>query len=45
MKEGKIYVPKDKELRAEIIWLYHDTLVARHGDRWKTTELGMRNYW
>jgi len=31
LKEGKIYVPKDVELRAEIIWLHHDMLVARHG--------------
>ena len=31
IKEGKIYVPKDVGLRAEIIQLYHDVLVARHG--------------
>ena len=30
LKEGKIYVPKDEELRAEIIWLHHDVLVAGH---------------
>jgi len=30
LKEGKIYVPKDVELRAEIIWLHHDVLVAGH---------------
>jgi len=45
LKEGKIYVLKDKKLRAEIIWLHHDTLVARHGGRWKMIELVMRNYW
>ena len=28
LKEGKIYVLKDEELRAEIIWLYHDMLAA-----------------
>ena len=33
LKEGKIYVPKDKELRAEIIQLHHDILVAGHGYR------------
>jgi len=38
-------VPKDEELRAEIIWLHHDILAAKHGDRWKTMELVMRNYW
>ena len=30
LKEGKVYVPKDEELRVEIIWLYHDILVAGH---------------
>jgi len=31
LKEEKVYVPKDEELRAEIIRLYHDTPVGRHG--------------
>ena len=31
LKEGKVYVPKDEELRAEIIQLHHDTLVGGHG--------------
>ena len=30
LKEGKIYVPKDIELRSEIIWLHHDVPVAGH---------------
>jgi len=33
LKEGKIYMPKDKVLRAEIIQLYHDTPVAEYGGR------------
>jgi len=45
LKEGKVYVLKDKELRAEIIWLHHDVLIARHGRKWKMMELVMRNYW
>jgi len=45
LKEEKVYVPKDEELRMEIIWLYHDTPVAENRGRWKTTELVMRNYW
>jgi len=45
LKEGKIYVPKNMELRAEIIWLYHDMPVAGHRGRWKTVELVTRNYW
>ena len=45
IKEGKIYVPKDMELRAEIIQFYHDVPVAGHRGRWKTVELVIRNYW
>ena len=45
IKEGKIYVPKDTELRAEVIQLYHDVPVAGHRGRWKMVELVMRNYW
>jgi len=44
LKEGKVYVLKDKELRIEIIQLHHNVPVARHGGKWKTTELVMRNY-
>ena len=45
LKEGKVYVPKDEELRAEVIWLHHNIPAAGHGGRWKTVELVMRNYW
>ena len=45
LKEGKIYVPKNEELRVEIIWLHHDVPAAGHGGRWKTVELVTRNYW
>jgi len=31
LKEEKMYVPKDKELRAKIIWLHHNVLAAGHG--------------
>ena len=44
LKEGKVYIPKDEELRAEVIWLHHDVPVARHGERQKTVELVTRNY-
>jgi len=30
LKDGKVYMSKDEELRAEIIRLYHDTLVGGH---------------
>ena len=45
LKEGKVYVPKDDKLRAEIIRLYHDMSVGEHGGQWKTTELVTRNFW
>ena len=45
LKEGKVYVLKNEELRVEIIWLHHDILVARHGGKWKMIELVTRNYW
>jgi len=45
IKEGKIYVPKDTELRAEVIRLHHDVPAAGHGGRWKMVELVTRNYW
>jgi len=45
LKEGKVYVPKDKELRAEVIQLHHDVPAIRHGGKWKMVELVMRNYW
>ena len=45
LKEGKVYVPKDEELRVEIIKLHHDVPAAGHGGRWKTVELVTRNYW
>ena len=31
LKEGKVYVPKDKELRAEVIQLHHDVLATGYG--------------
>ena len=33
LKEGKMYVPKDEELRVEIIRLHHDVPAAGHGGR------------
>ena len=45
LKEGKVYVPKDEELRAEVIRLHHDVPTAGHRGRWKTVKLVTRNYW
>jgi len=44
-KEGKVYVPKDEKLRAEIIRLHHDTPIGGHRGQWKTIELVTRNFW
>jgi len=45
LKEGKVYVPKDEELRAEVIQLHYNVLTAGHRGRWKMVELVTRNYW
>ena len=45
LKEEKVYMPKNKELRAEIVQLHYNVLVAGHGERWKIIELVTRNYW
>jgi len=39
LKKEKVYMPKDKELRVEIIQFYYNILVAGHKRRWKTTKL------
>ena len=44
-KEGKVYVPKDNRLQAEIIRLQYDTPVGGHGGQWKTVELVTQNFW
>jgi len=31
LKKGKVYVPRDEELRTEMIQLYYDVLAAGHG--------------
>ena len=45
LKEEKVYMSKDEELRVKIIQLHHDIPVARHKDKQKTIELIIRNYW
>jgi len=32
LKEGKVYVPRNERLRAEVTRLYHDTPVEGHGE-------------
>jgi len=45
LKEGKVYIPRDEKLRAEVIRLHHNTPVGGHGGQWKTAELVTRNFW
>ena len=45
MFRGKIYVPKDPELRRRIVEQHHDSRIAGHAGRFKTLELVSRNYW
>jgi len=33
LKEGRVYVLKDKKLRVEIIRLHHDMPIVRHGEQ------------
>jgi len=42
---GKVYVPKDPELRRAIVEAHHDSRITGHPGRWKTLELVSRNYW
>ena len=30
LRDEKVYVLKDEKLRAEVIWLHHDTVVRGH---------------
>ena len=43
--QGRLYVPKNKKLREDIIKEHHDSHVAGHPGRYKTQELITRNYW
>ena len=45
LKEGRVYVLKDKKLRVEIIQLHHDMPIAGYERQQKTVELVTRNYW
>src|SRR5713226_9294808 len=45
LKEGRIYVPKDDDLKWSIISQHHDTLPAGHPGRFKTLEMVKQQYW
>ena len=43
--KGHVYVPKNPDLRKEIVKRYHDHIAAGHPGRWKTYELVSREFW
>ena len=43
-KERKVYVPRDNELRMEIVRLHHDMPIGGHRGQWKTVELITQNF-
>jgi hypothetical protein len=45
MFHGKIYVPKDRDLRRCIVEQHHNMHIAGHAGHFKTPELVSRNYW
>jgi len=45
LKDGKVYMLKDEELRVEVIWLHYSMLVGGHRRQWKTVKPVTRNFW
>jgi hypothetical protein len=45
MFRGKIYVPKDRDLRRCIVEQHHNTHITGHAGHFKTLELVSRNCW
>ena len=45
LRNKKVYVLKNKKLKAEVIQLYYDTLVGEYGEQQKTIELVTKNFW
>ena len=42
---GKIYVPRDSQLRLNIVKAHHNYPVVGHPRQWKTTKLVAHNFW
>ena len=43
--KGKVYVPKDQDLRCDIVKLYHNHETAGHPGKLKTYNLVQQQYW
>jgi hypothetical protein len=45
LNNGRVYIPKDDELRRDIVKAHHDALPAGHPGQARTLEMVDRNYW
>src|SRR5258708_5423321 len=45
MYRGCVYVPKDPQLRHDIVHAHHDSMMTGHPGWWKPLELVSHNYW
>ena len=45
LKEEKMYMLRNEELRLKIIQLYYHMLKTRYGEQQKMVELATKNYW
>src|SRR5258707_7140053 len=45
MYRGCVYIPREPQLRHDIVHAHHDTVVTGHPGQWKTLELVSCNYW
>jgi hypothetical protein len=43
--KGKVYVPRDPNIRRDLVQLHHDVPHAGHAGIYQTNELVSRNYW
>ena len=43
--KGRVYIPRDQELRVDIIRMHHDPPTIGHPGQYKTHELITRDYW
>ena len=45
LHRGQVYVPKNEDLRRDIVKKYHNHVAIGHPGRWKTYELVSRDFW
>lgn len=42
---GRVYVPKNNDIRRDLVKIHHNSIAVGHPGRWKTLEILSRNYW